>query len=139
MIKKIIFICTSNKDRSVSLENYFKETHPDFEYRSAGINKYFCEKKRTHLITEDDIKWCDLLVLAEDVHLKVICERFKAHTPIPNGYRHDRGSIVFNDEEIELNRKFIVLNCGEYKQGCIGEDYLTKAEMVLSEIINANK
>lgn len=135
MIKNVLMVCTSNKDRSPALENYFKETHPNYEYRSAGINKYFCEKKGTHLINEDDIIWADLLVFAEDVHLKVVCERYKAHTPIPNGSRHDRGSISFDDEKVKKDLKFIVLNCGDYKQGCIGEDYLTKAEMALSEIL----
>jgi len=136
-------ICTSNKDRSPALENYFKETHPNNEYRSAGINKYFCEKKGTHLITIDDIFWSDLIVFAEDVHLKVVCERFDGHTPIPNGNPRNSGSIIFtqspSDEnlpELEKHAKFIVLNCGEYKQGCIGEDYLTKAELVLKDIIN---
>lgn len=128
-------VCTSNKDRSPTLENYFKETHPNYEYRSAGINKYFCEKKRTHLITEEDIIWADLLVFAEDVHLKVVCERYKAHTPIPNGYPHNSGSVIFDFLPTEKHAKFIVLSCGDYQQGCVGEDYLTKAEVVLSEIL----
>lgn len=126
---KIIFICTSNADRSPSLEKYFKEIHPNNEYRSAGINKYFCEKKGTHLINKDDIIWADLLVFAEDVHFKVVCERYSGRETTSRTHI----DFYFGDEI--KRREFKVLNCGEYTQGCIGEDYLTKAEMVLSRIL----
>lgn len=134
--KNILFVCTSNKDRSPALEAYFKAIYPTHSYHAAGINKYYCGLKGTHLINEDDIKWCDVIVFAEDVHLKVVCERFKAHTPIPNGYPHNSGSIIFDLSTQEKHAKFIVLSCGDYQQGCVGEDYLTKAELVLKDVIN---
>lgn len=127
MGNKIIFICTSNADRSPSLEKYFNEVSPKNEYRSAGINKYYCGIKGTHLINEDDIKWADYMVFCEDVHLKVVSERF--------GGNYSGSDIEFK-EPINKHNKQITLNCGNYEQGCIGEDYLTKAEMVLKNIIN---
>ena len=71
---KVLFICTSNKDRSRALEDYFKEVHPENEYRSAGVNKYFTQKHRTHYLTVADPKWASLIVYAEEIHYK-ICER----------------------------------------------------------------
>lgn len=111
---KILFVCTSNKDRSPALEEYFKATQPENEYRSAGINEYFCKKKGTHLIIEDDLIWADLVIYAEDIHKKIIQEKIISPSTSfpPSTYVH----------------KYLILNCGEYKQGCIGDDYILKAE-----------
>lgn len=109
---RIIICCTSNKDRSPALEKYLRATYPSNEYRSAGINRYFCESNGTHCITQDDIDWCDLIVYSEDIHKEVIYMKF------------DKTKL----EAMEKMKKSIVLNCGEYIQGCIGEDWLTRAE-----------
>ncbi len=125
--EKVLMVCTSNKDRSVALVEYFEEIAPQYEYRSAGINKYYCGLKGTHLINEDDIKWADFIVFCEEVHLKVVGERF-------NSESYSATEIEFG-QPINESKKCIVLNCGNYEQGCIGEDYLTKAELVLKDII----
>lgn len=109
---RMLIVCTSNKDRSPALEKYLKEAYPNNEYRSAGINKYFCESKGTHYITQEDIDWCDLIVYAEDVHKEVIEMKFPS----------------VKLEAMNKLKQSIILNCGEYTQGCIGEDWLTKAE-----------
>lgn len=110
---KIIFICTSNKDRSVALEKFFREKYPQNEYRSAGINKYFTTVKGTHYLTEEDVAWVDLMVFAETIHHAITHKRFL-----------DMGL-----------KKSIILNCGEYEQGNVGEDYLLKAEEKLKKYI----
>ena len=102
----ILFICTSNKDRSVALEQYFKANYPDNEYRSAGINKYFTSQKGTHYLTNEDIEWANLIICAEDIHKQITIKNFNS----------------------SKNKPIITLNLGEYKQGQIGEDYLIKAE-----------
>lgn len=109
---RVVLICTSNHDRSPALEKYLMATHPGNEYRSAGINKFFCESKGTHYITKEDIDWCDLIVYAEDVHREVIRIKF------------DTTKL----DAMEKMKRSVILNCGEYTQGCIGEDWLTKAE-----------
>lgn len=116
---RILLICTSNKDRSPALEKYLRSTYPLNEYRSGGINKYFCESKGTHYVTEEDIDWCDLIVYAEDIHKDVIYMKF------------DKTKL----EAMEKRKKSIVLNCGEYTQGCIGEDWLTRAEEKLKSYL----
>ncbi len=145
---KILFVCTSNRDRSPALENYFKEVLPQHEYKSAGINKYFCEQKDTHLITASDLNWADIIFVAEDVHKKVIKTKFNGlevslngivstvQITIPKNTELVAGSHL-GDRQIEI--PLTVLNCGEYKQGCIGEDYLTKAETIITEAIRQLK
>lgn len=109
----VLFICTSNKDRSPALENYFREVYPQHQYRSAGVNKYFTKTKGTHYLTEADLAWADLVVYCEYIH----------------------NSIVNRDFNQGLIYGFVILNLGEYKQGQVGEDYLTKAELILSNYL----
>jgi len=112
----ILFICTSNKDRSPALVDYFKDNYPEHSYRSAGVNKYFTAKKGTHYLTCEDIKWADLIVYAEDIHY-IVADR------------------DFYDSQAEVKDN-ITLGLGEYKQGQIGEDYLLKADLKLREYLN---
>ena len=136
----ILFVCTSNQDRSKALVEYFKEVAPQHQYRSAGINKYFCGKKGTHLIDVEDIKWAGLLVFAENVHRDVVMENFIGKI-MPSGRpasqfeqlvtHQGRMKFPFDDRE----KVFYVLDCGTYAQGCVGEDYLTKAQQKLAPIL----
>lgn len=64
----ILFVCTSNKDRSPALERHFREKYPQHSYRSAGINTYFTQKHGTHFLTKEDVEWADLVVGADEIH-----------------------------------------------------------------------
>lgn len=119
-MRHIIFICTSNFDRSVSLERYFKSVYPNNEYRSAGVNRYFTGLKGTHYLTQEDIDWADLIVYAEDIHYKVVRRDF------------DMTKKEMSDKDT------CILNLGEYTQGQVGEDYLLKAEFILKKTIEMN-
>lgn len=113
---RILFVCTSNKDRSPALESFFKENHPEHLYRSAGVNKYFTDKKQTHYITQEDIDWSELIVFAEMIHCTVTQNNFK----------------------LDVSKKHLItLGYGEYKQGCVGEDYLLKAENYIIKHVNS--
>lgn len=46
----ILFICTSNKDRSPALQEYFSIIYPQHAFKSAGVNKYFTKKHGTVLV-----------------------------------------------------------------------------------------
>lgn len=113
---KTLFICTSNKDRSPALEAYFTERHPHHEFRSAGINKYFCEKKQTHYLTTQDLEWADILVFAEGIHLTI-------------------AMIKSEFKKLILPKETIVLNLGEYTKGNIENSYLVNAEKFINKII----
>ena len=117
---KIIFICTSNRDRSPALERYIKEIEPSHEYKSAGVNEYFCKKNGTHLVTKEDIEWADILVFAEDIHFKIVKEKF-------DGDCISNEILIFS--KLQNYRKlFTILNSGDYQQGDVSEEYLTKSE-----------
>ena len=109
---KILFVCTSNKDRSPALEAYFSEVYPDHQYRSAGVNKYFTGKHGTHYLTVNDIGWADIIAYAEDVHYNVVCDTFT------------ETNVQFKD--------CLVLGLGEYQEGQVGEDYLMAADQKMS-------
>ncbi len=125
----VLFVCTSNKDRSPALEKYFYEVCPRHQYRSAGINKYFCEKNETHLIQLYDIEWADIIVFCEEIHVLNVTNVFDLNTEIGENFGHFT--------LLEKKKSFIVLDCGNYQEGCIGEDYLQKADQKLEKLLFA--
>jgi predicted protein tyrosine phosphatase len=112
---KVLFICTSNKDRSPALERYFRENYPQHEYRSAGVNRYFCKKHGTHYLTQEDWEWSELRVFAEKHHIDIAMRDFW--------------------EKAMAGKYIKILSLGEYKEGCIGEDYLVRAEELLKSLL----
>jgi predicted protein tyrosine phosphatase len=115
----ILFVCTSNKDTSPALKEYFSFVHNQHEYRSAGINKYFCSKSAgSHYATQEDIDWADVIICAEQVHWDVLNLNF------------------------EMNNKprkaasLLILDCGEYRTDRpIDEDYINRAEVKMARIL----
>ena len=102
---KILFVCTSNKDRSPALEKHFREKYPQHEYRSAGINRFFTTQNGTHLIEREDVDWCDYVICAERIHYDFI-------------FRH-----IITD----FGKPYIILNAGDYEKGDM-DDYVLVAE-----------
>ena len=129
MKKHILFICTSNKDRSPALENYFKALadtkqsggYEYAEYKSAGVNRHFTQRHHTTLVSKELIEWANVIVYAEDVHYKLVRNLFPQYTGTPASMKLD-------------NKKEIVLNIGDYRpkqEGWLDEEYLTKAHLIL--------
>lgn len=112
---KILFLCTSNKDRSPALEKYFSDNYPMHEFRSAGINKYFTEQNNTHFLTKDDIVWADEIVAAETIHAAKAIEKYVS---------------VFT----EIEKHILILDLGEFTEHS-REDYLLKADNKLQQFI----
>lgn len=110
----VLFVCTSNKDRSPALEKHFRAILPKHQYRSAGINKYHTRRKNTRYLENDDVEWADLIVCAEHIHSQKIEERF------PNVMRHET-----------------TLGLGDYSGDNMGE-YVKKAEGLLIEFLTKN-
>jgi predicted protein tyrosine phosphatase len=123
----ILFVCASNKDRSPALVEYFKAAyHRDghenaHEFRGAGVNRYFTNKHRTHLLTSEDVRWAEIIVYAEDVH-RTVANRL-VREEIDLGYPIEK-------------KTFAVLNLGEFKEGPLGDDYLLKAYERLQPVLN---
>lgn len=111
----VLFICTSNQDRSPALEKYFSEKYPDNLFKSAGVNKYFCTKKGTTYLTDELLSEAKLLVCAETVHLEIIERDFS--------------------NELLHNTMILRLNLGEYDKGNINQDYLTRADALVRKFL----
>lgn len=109
----ILFVCTSGKDRSPALVKYCSSVFPRHSYRCAGINRYFCTKNNTHYLTDEDIQWANIIFFVEQIHYTCAWRDF----PLIQS---------FNKALMKT------LDCGEYRDGTIGEDYLLKAHLFLS-------
>lgn len=116
---KILFLCTSNKDRSPALEKYFRATHPENEYKSAGINKYFTSQNKTHLVCEEDIVWADVVVAAELIHASKIILQFQK---------------LLSEKKYAV----IILDLGEFSEDS-RENYLLAADEKITKYINYEK
>ncbi|MEP1489746.1 MAG: phosphotyrosine protein phosphatase [Algibacter sp.] len=73
---KILFICSANKQRSKTAEDYFASKHDDYEFLSAGTNLKICRKEGSTELTEDLLIWADIIYVMEHRHL----EQIQKHT-----------------------------------------------------------
>jgi len=75
-MKKILFVCSANKDRSKTAEDYFSKHYSDLYFDSAGTNKNTCNKLGTNYISEEQLDLADKIFVMENKHLKAIKEVF---------------------------------------------------------------
>lgn len=75
-MKSILFICSANKDRSKTAEDYFSKQYPDLYFDSAGTNKNTCNKLGTNYIRQEQLDLVDKVFVMENKHLKAIKEVF---------------------------------------------------------------
>jgi len=75
-MKKILFICSANKDRSRTAEDYFSETNPNCVFDSAGTNQKLCNQLGTSYIQENQLEWADLIYVMELKHHDAIKSLF---------------------------------------------------------------
>ncbi len=67
---KVLFVCSANKDRSATAEEYARATFSAHEYDSAGTNQKLCFKYGTQYIAEELLVWADLVFAMENKHKK---------------------------------------------------------------------
>jgi len=48
----ILFVCSANKDRSKTAEDYFSEQFPNINFDSAGTNKKICNQLGTNYLED---------------------------------------------------------------------------------------
>tara|TARA_R110001583_G_scaffold1444_5_gene11462 strand:- start:1679 stop:2005 length:327 start_codon:yes stop_codon:yes gene_type:complete len=65
---KTLFICSANKQRSKTAEDYFAEKCPEHNFKSAGTNRKICRKEGTTELTEDLLEWADRIFVMEKKH-----------------------------------------------------------------------
>ena len=74
MNKKVLFVCSANKQRSKTAEDYFSALYPNISFQSAGTNLKICKKEGTNPITEKALVWADIIIVMENNHSKLIKE-----------------------------------------------------------------
>lgn len=72
----ILFLCTSNVNRSKTAEKHFATKEPHIHFRSAGLSKKECQRKGTTLCTEEMLIWADIIFVMETEHIR----RIEEHT-----------------------------------------------------------
>jgi predicted protein tyrosine phosphatase len=75
-MNNILFVCSANKQRSKTGEDYFSVVYPKLNFKSAGTNIKTCEKEGTTPLTEDLLIWADVVLVMEEKHRQLI----KQHT-----------------------------------------------------------
>ena len=75
-MKSILFVCSANKDRSKTVEDYFSNHYPNLSFDSAGTNKKTCNELGTNYISEEQLDLADNVFVMENKHLKAIKEAF---------------------------------------------------------------
>jgi predicted protein tyrosine phosphatase len=69
---QILFVCSANKERSKTAEDYFAEGYPDFEFRSIGTNQKICSQEGTFYLNEEHLTWADTIYAMEQKHKKEV-------------------------------------------------------------------
>lgn len=68
----ILFVCSANKLRSKTADDYFSEKYPSISFMSAGTNRKTCMKDGTTLLEEWMLEWADIVYVMENKHMSEI-------------------------------------------------------------------
>lgn len=102
-MEKILFICSGNKLRSPTAEEYFAEQ--GYDTRSAGTSR-----DAINVVGIEDLKWADKIIVMENKHK----QRIKAHFPrvtqfkkirvlnIPDNYKYMDEKLIKVLEKIDI-------------------------------------
>ncbi|MCH1930488.1 phosphotyrosine protein phosphatase [Shewanella sp. A25] len=104
----ILFLCTSNLNRSRTAEDHFAAKDPLHVYRSAGLNEKECRRNSTTLCSEELLEWADVVFVMEDKHVRRIekytGQRFLGkviNLNIPDVYQYGESALI---EQLEKRR-----------------------------------
>lgn len=76
-MKKVLFVCSANIDRSKTAEDLFSTTNPEIEFKSAGTNETICNLRGTNFISQELIDWADHIFAMENKHRDWIYNNLK--------------------------------------------------------------
>ena len=74
----ILFVCSANKDRSKTAEDYFSRLYPELNFESCGTNLHLCQIKGTNPISETIVDRADIIYAMESKHKEQINSYTKA-------------------------------------------------------------
>lgn len=72
----ILFLCTSNIQRSKTAEELFRAANNNHVYKSAGLSVKYVKKANSTLCTEEMLQWAEQVYVFEQQHI----DRIKKHT-----------------------------------------------------------
>lgn len=78
MHQNILFICSVNKQRSKTAEDYFSAKYPEKTFTSAGTNLKICKREGTNPLTIELLEEADLIFVMENRHKKQITDFLRA-------------------------------------------------------------
>src|SRR5690606_8181618 len=88
MIQTILFVCSANKQRSKTAEDYFSSKYDDIHFLSTGTNIKICEREGTNPLTIEVLEQADLIFVMEQKHKKQITDyvngKFKKELTVLN-------------------------------------------------------
>lgn len=101
MTQTILFVCSANKQRSKTAEDYFSAKYSDLRFLSAGTNIKICEREGTNPLTIDILENADLIFVMEQRHKKQIMDflegKFKKELivlNIPDIYKYYQKELI---------------------------------------------
>lgn len=74
MAKNFLFVCSANKQRSKTGEDYFSTFYPQLHFLSCGTNIKICRKEGTTPLSETLLLWADTIFVMEKKHLQAIAK-----------------------------------------------------------------
>lgn len=96
----ILFVCSANKDRSKTAEDYFAMKYPEMEFDSAGVNKKTCQQLGTNYLDKEHVGWADKIYVMETKHKQAMS------AIVGNDYSkkivvlHIKDNYKYNDKEL---------------------------------------
>lgn len=105
---KVLFVCSANKDRSVTAEELAVQLYPQHDYRSAGTNQKICFQLGTAYIDTVDLDWADLVLVMENKHQTEIQRVFGQTFHSKISLLHIKDRFKYNSSELKdiLQEKF---------------------------------
>lgn len=108
-MQNILFVCSANKQRSKTADDYFSAKYPELNFDSAGTNLKICHKEGTNPITEDVVQWADVIFVMEKRHKdginKLTSENYSKKVKvlhIPDRYKYYQKELLeLLDEKVE--------------------------------------
>lgn len=75
-MKKVLFVCSANKERSPTAEQVFKDV-PNWIVKSAGT-----EIDAVRSLTQDLLEWADMIIVMENHHMNKVLEIYDVSSKI---------------------------------------------------------
>lgn len=70
----ILFVCSANKKRSKTGEDFMPEFYPEHSFDSTGTNEKQCRKYHGTFLTEEMLSWANIVFAMEKKHFNLIKE-----------------------------------------------------------------